>query len=451
MGLTVFDDPTATIDLSDHFDDADDEDLTYSASSSDPAVATVDVAGDMLTITAVAAGPATITVSATDGKASVSRTFNVMVDPESNKAPTVVSGLGHDVSVMVDVDVSRDLSLYFRDKETASADLTYSADSSDDMVATASVSGTMLTIAGVADGSATITVTASDGALMVMAEFNVTVSSTPVPNVAPEVTGDGISDQSLEVEMDSEPIDLSEHFSDSDSGPNALEYVATSGDTAIATVDVSGSMLTVTAVAAGTATITVTASDGDLGATDMFDVTVTSPAAPMKTGDLGDLKFASDASPDPIMLSDYYSGADSYNVDTTPMGIVTATVEGHVLTLVPVVSGTTTVTVQPSNVVGDLGPVQSFSVTVQAKPTTKEDMEFMATIKVAAITQAEATLATTVDNADDTGQNLLAAVKRYMLDDYITDPDGEDSKLKFSTTTSDAKIVAVYKHSYQWC
>ena len=62
---------------------------------------------------------------------------------------------------MIDGSVAVDTSRYFSDPDDDS--LTYTASSSDPGKATVSVNGSTLTIAGVAEGSATITITASDG------------------------------------------------------------------------------------------------------------------------------------------------------------------------------------------------------------------------------------------------------------------------------------------------
>ena len=55
-----------TLDLTPYFVDVDGDVLTYAAESSDPAAATVTVAGTTLTLTAVVAGAARVTVTASD-------------------------------------------------------------------------------------------------------------------------------------------------------------------------------------------------------------------------------------------------------------------------------------------------------------------------------------------------------------------------------------------------
>ena len=71
---------SATIDLTSAFTDPDSDALTYGATSSNTAVATVSVSGSVLTISAVAAGNATVTATATDpGGLSASHAIAVTV------------------------------------------------------------------------------------------------------------------------------------------------------------------------------------------------------------------------------------------------------------------------------------------------------------------------------------------------------------------------------------
>ena len=89
---------------------------------------------------------------------------------------------------------------------------------------------------------------------------------TPDPNRAPTLTGTPLPDVLLPIERWSNPIDVSVAFTDPDED-DKLTYSATSDKTYIATVSIYvGNLLAIDGVGAGSAIITVTATDGD-GAT----------------------------------------------------------------------------------------------------------------------------------------------------------------------------------------
>lgn len=75
------------VDLYDVFEDPDGDDLSYEVASSNPAVAMVGVWDGILKITPVAAGTATITVTAADGKGGTAQeTFTITVSPGSSSS-----------------------------------------------------------------------------------------------------------------------------------------------------------------------------------------------------------------------------------------------------------------------------------------------------------------------------------------------------------------------------
>ena len=170
---------TRRVSLSGVFSDADSDALTVTAVSSTEAVATTEVAADdsALTVTAKARGTATITVTADDGNGgTVSDAFAVRV----KAAPAVASALA-DVSNL-EVGSTQDVSLssVFSDAEDDS--LTITAAPSNQAVATVAVAldGSTLTVEGVAEGTATITVTAQDSdGNRVSDTFNVAVTAPP--------------------------------------------------------------------------------------------------------------------------------------------------------------------------------------------------------------------------------------------------------------------------------
>ena len=86
-----------------------------------------------------------------------------------------------------------------------------------------------------------------------------------------------IPDQEVRVGMP-ETLDLGTYFSDPDG--DTLTYEAVSSNTAAATVSVSGSTLTITGLADGDTTITVTASDASRSAVQIFGAAIVTNRAP---------------------------------------------------------------------------------------------------------------------------------------------------------------------------
>ena len=152
---------TLDVDLSRAFVDPDGDTLTYTVSSSAPHVATALTTGSMMRLTAVRAGTATIWVTATDpGGLSAAQSFTVTVTPPENRAPEPVGRL---VPLTIGVDespVTVEVSGAFRDPDGDR--LTYGARSATPSVASVLVSGSRVTVTPVSEGSALVTVTATD-------------------------------------------------------------------------------------------------------------------------------------------------------------------------------------------------------------------------------------------------------------------------------------------------
>ncbi|MDE0072555.1 MAG: Ig-like domain-containing protein [Gammaproteobacteria bacterium] len=345
---------SVTLDLAGHFSDPDGDALTYAAESSEPDVATVAVSGASLTITGVSGGTATITVTASDpGGLSAQQAFEATVP---NRAPVATDSIPGQ-SVRAGASVTLDLAEHFRDPDGDA--LSYAAASSEPEVATVAVSGASLTITGVSGGTATITVTASDpGGLSAQQAFQATV-----PNRAP-VAADSIPGQSVRAGA-SVTLDLAEHFRDPDG--DALSYAAASSEPEVATVAVSGASLTITGVSAGTATITVTASDpGGLSAQQAFEATVPN-RAPAAADSIPDQSVRAGASVT-LDLAGHFSDPDgdalSYAAASSEPDVATVAVSGASLTVTGVSGGTAAVTVTASDP-GGLSAQQAFQATVK--------------------------------------------------------------------------------------
>lgn len=146
-----------TVDLSRYFSDPDGDALTYTAQTSDGDVASVSVSGSNAVVTGAAKGDATISVTATDPDGlSAQQDFRVLVPNRPPEALSSISDLDLFAGDTVDIVVSE----YFSDPDGDA--LTYDAATSDEAVAAATVDGATVTVAAVADGSASLTVIASD-------------------------------------------------------------------------------------------------------------------------------------------------------------------------------------------------------------------------------------------------------------------------------------------------
>ena len=132
-------DGARTVEVSGAFRDPDDDDLTFAASSSEEAVATVSVSGSMLEVTPESGGAATITVTATDVDGSNTTATQRFEATVGNQAPVAVGRISP-LSLRVEAGPeSVEVSGAFRDPDDDM--LAYEATSSATPVATVSVSG----------------------------------------------------------------------------------------------------------------------------------------------------------------------------------------------------------------------------------------------------------------------------------------------------------------------
>ena len=376
---------TREVSLSGVFSDADDDSLTITAASSDDTKATVSVASDQssLTVTAKSNGTATITVTADDSNGgTVSDSFTLTI-----KAAPVVASVMADITDLEE-DSTQDVSLSGVFSDADGDTLTVTASSSDDAKATVTVAAdqSKLTVAGVAEGTASITVTAQDSdGNRVSGTFEVAVTEAPQlqqANRAPTVAS-AIGDATIVNESGTREVSLSGVFSDADN--DALTITAASSDETKATISVSSdySSLTVTASARGTATITVTAIDGNGGTVDdSFNVTV--KAAPVVSSDLADVTGLEAGATQDVSLVGAFSDADNDTLTITASSsddakaTVTVSSDGSTLTVAGVAEGTATITVtaqdSDSNRVSD-----TFEVSVVEIPGPVVNLQLSAT------------------------------------------------------------------------
>ncbi len=394
---------TATVDVSANFSDPDGGVLTFTAGSSNAGVASVAVSGGVVTVTAVAQGTATVTVTARDpGGLSAQQSFQVTVP---NRAPEAVGTMSPQ-TVFVGGNAEVELAGYFSDPDGDV--LTYTTESSDAGVASVSVAGGVLAIQGVGSGEATVTVNATDpGGLSAEQSFEVTV-----PNRAPEAVGE-VPTQTVFV-AESAEVELAGYFSDPDG--DTLAFTAASSNAGVARVSVEGGVVTIEAVAAGEATVTVTATDpGGLAAQQGFPVTVPN-RAPGPVGSLPDQTLAAGQEV-AIDVSPYFEDADGddlrYAVASANVRVASVAVADRVVTVTGEGRGTTTVTVT-ANDPGGLSAEQSFEVTVPNRAPEVADT-------IRALTLA------------------AGASANWRGLDHFSDPDGDS--LTFAATSSNTAVA----------
>ncbi len=358
-------------DLDDHFDDPDDDPLTFGASSSNERVVTADISGHMLMLKAVDVGTANVRVTARDPQGgSASTQFQVVVDRSGGaNRPPVVAARIPDQHVAPGNSFSADLRNHFSDPDREA--LSFDAESANESTASAAVSSSTLTVTGVANGTTSVTVTASDpGDRSATLTFSVTVETQGSGNRRPIVSR-VISFVELDP-GDAFETDLNGHFSDPDN--DELTFGASSSNERVATADISGHMLMLKAVDEGTANVTVTARDpqGESASTQVQVVVDRSGGAnrpPVVTARIPDQHVApgNSFSAD---LRNHFSDPDrealSFDAESANESTASAAVSSSTLTVTGVANGTTSVTVTASDP-GDRSATLTFSVTVETQ------------------------------------------------------------------------------------
>ncbi|MDY6933799.1 MAG: Ig-like domain-containing protein [Spirochaetota bacterium] len=252
IGLGSTEQLTATVEPSDAAD------KSVSWSSDNEGVATVASDG---TVTAIAVGTATITVTTTDGGfTDECEVTTVIID---------VTGVSlNKSSTSIPVGSTEQLTATVEPSDAADKSVSWSSDN--EGVATVASDGT---VTAIAVGTATITVETTYGGFTADCEVTVIIPVTGVTlNKGSTTINVGSTEQLTATVEPSDATDKSVSWSSDNEG--------------VATVASDG---TVTAIAAGTATITVSTTDG--GFTDTCEVTVPHRAGDSETLSAGGVSF----------------------------------------------------------------------------------------------------------------------------------------------------------------
>ena len=405
--------------LSSKFSDPDNDVLTYSASSSDTSAVKVSVSGSILKITPGMNGTSTVTVVATDpGGLTASQTLKATV----SRAPITNGAIPKMELGESDLTRSVDVASYFSDPDGEA--LTYAAVSSNRDIATASATGSTVTVTRVSPGVGLVWVTATDpGGLTVVQSMTIQVTNRP------PVSETSIKNQTLYLTDAFRRVDLTDKFSDPDG--QVLAYTATSSDTDIAVVAAGGSTLRIRPVARGATTVTLRATDpGRLYVEQSFTATVANQYPQTVEPGIGDQTLYLLGGRQTIDATLYFSDPDgdrlSYAVSSPNPEIVTVSIADGKITLAPVALGSTGKILVSARDAGGLAVNQDFTVTVVAgSPPTP-------TNRVPVVTGA-----ITVDTLYAEGPSATIDVTYY-----FSDPDTTDV-LSFTVASRDPGIVIV--------
>ena len=330
---------SAVVYVAGQFSDPDGQGLSYAATLSDTSVARVSGAGSVCTVTAWAKRMANVTVTATDPEGlEAVQSFAVTVP---NRAPEPVGSMPAQ-TVEVGDTVTHELASYFRDSD--GDPLVFAATAADARVAGVSVAIGTVSVAALAKGGTTVSITATDPeGLAATQEFIVTV-----PNRAPLAVGTAPADTVAVGETST--LDPSAYFRDPDG--DSLAYMATASDAAVAGVSVSAGA------------VTVTASDGDgLAATRAFAVAV-SNQAPLATGTFEAWTLTAGET-GTLELSPHFGDPDgdalTFAAVVSDTAVVAVSLSGATLTIAATAKGVATVTITATD---GLSAAQAFTVTV---------------------------------------------------------------------------------------
>ncbi len=413
----------SSVDVSSAFNDPDDDDLTFAATSSDETVATVAAAGSVVTVTPLERGTTTVTVTATDeDSASATQAFEVTVP---NRPPTAVGTLAALSLRVENGDETVDVSGAFTDAD--GDDLTFAAMSSNQTAATVAVSGSVVTVTPLSGGTTTVTVTATDtrGGSTPQA-FEVTVVNRPPAPV------DSLADTELQVGDGNEVVEVAAAFEDADEDP--LTYGASSSAPGVAGAALSGPRVTLTPLARGTATITVTATDvtgSNTQASQRFDVRV---------------KARRGVTVSTAALTVTEGSSETYTValDSEPTGdvVVTATVPAN-----------TDVTVDPAALtftIGDWQAQQSVVVEAAEDPDSSADPAVMITHQVSGSDYGSARASSVRVTIVETGTSTLSVTaaeasessSQVIFEVTLSRPSGSEITVDYATSNDSGSADA---------
>ena len=387
------------------FNDADGDVLSYAVSSSNESVATATHGGTEVTVTARAPGSTTIAVTAADPDGLQAQQSFAVVVP--NRPPRAKGSIAAQ-QVEVGQGIVIALAPWFEEPDGQS--LTFRVDPADRSVAGVALSGSRVTLVGLAKGTTNIMATATDpGGLEAVQVFGF-----EVPNRHPVALGT-IEGQVLR-RGETRAVDLTPWFNDPDGDP--LAYTASSSSPGVVTATVSGATLRLTVLAAGETAVTVTARDPDGSAATHSFSAESLNRPPLPAGSMPDqaVRAAETARLD---VSPYFNDPDGdplvYTASSSNPSVAAVSTSGPTVTVAAMASGSATITVTATDP-GGLSATQAFAATVASRPPAP-----VGTVPHQSV------------RADETATLDVSP--------YFTDPDGDP--LTYTASSSDGAVASV--------
>ena len=238
----------------------------WRAVSSHPAVVVVSLSGSKVTLTPVSEGNAEVTIHASGGTSEVEHTFRVFVGAAGAPDLKWVIPVPPQTLVVGGSPLVLDVSGH-----VAGEVETWQARSSHETAVLASLSGSVVTLTPVSEGSSEVTISARRGDLEVSGTFTVAVGAADGLE-----WGVPIPPQTLEVGGSPLVLDVSGHVAG-----EVETWQASSSHEAFVAVSLSGSVVTLTPVSAGSSEVTISARRGDLTAESTFAVSVAPDSSPL--------------------------------------------------------------------------------------------------------------------------------------------------------------------------
>lgn len=383
VGMRVLDEGFGTlqVDLDTIFSDPEGDVLTYSAVSQDAAVVTTALSGSLLTITEVAAGNTTVTITASDEESSTPDVATVVIVAAGPALPWNVTTADYQYTGQIDavvrvndVEVNTGIlaafvgdqcrgivegSYFAPNGKTIFSLLAYSNSSSGDILTFRYYdpeNEVIQTIAEVIPFSSDMKL----GSASAPVELNIS-SANNLPQL-----DNPIAEQVQDEHFGTLQIETGAVFSDPDGDP--LTYSVSIEDESIATVGLEGTTLTITEAGTGTTFVELYASDGEFSTLDRFTLTVNEVNdSPVVENTIPDQSLLEDFGSKHIVISGIFSDPEedvlSYSSSSDDETVVTVAIEGGDLVITEAGFGTAVVSVCVND--GEFEVCVQFSVTVE--------------------------------------------------------------------------------------